>query len=190
MSDTLRAALLFLVNTLFDLYLFALAVRLILVWVHASYLDPITQFISRITDFIIVPLRRIIPNIRRLETATVLIILLLEIIKFALISALSFGFPNIFGLMLMAFADSLKLLIQTFFYAILLQAILSFIQPHSPINRILLQFNSPIMAPLQRLIPPINGIDITPIPALLILQLLLIVLVNPLFASALALAYV
>lgn len=182
MAGTLNNAFLFLVNTLFNVYLFILCIRLILAWVGADYHEPLTQFIVRFTNFIVKPLRRYVPNFRDLETSTLILILAIEAIKFFFLAILSFGLPNIFGLLIFAFADTLRLFITTFFYAILLQAIISWIQPQSPINYVLTKFCSPVLRPLQRIIPPINGFDITPIPAFIILQLLIIVLVDPLIA--------
>ena len=171
--------MLFLVNTLFDIYLFILIVRVILGYVRSDYFNPITQFVVRMTDFIVKPLRRIIPNFHGVELSSVLLIILLELIKFLLISALTFGLPNIGGLIILAFGDMLAMFIRVFIYAIILQAIISWVQPQSPINYTLYQFTSPIMRPFQRLIPPIGGFDISPIPAIIVLQLLIIILVNP-----------
>jgi YggT family protein len=178
MSDTLRAATLFLITTVFNLYLFVLMVRLILAWVNADYFHPATQFVLKCTNFLVKPLKTYIPNYRRLETATLVCILVIAAIKFFFISLLSFGLPNVVGLLILSVTDALKLLLETFFYAIFLQAILSWLQPGSPIARVLDQFNAPIMHPLQRLIPPVGGFDISPIPALIILQLLILVLVK------------
>jgi YggT family protein len=188
MSDSIRQALGFLINTVFDLYIFILVVRIILAWVGANYFDPITQFIIRLTDFVIKPIRRFIPNIKRIETSSIVLVFLLELIRFFLLTSLAYGFPNPIGLLIMAFADVLKLVIQTLFYAILLQALLSWIQPNSPMNRTLYLITSPIMMPLRRVIPIIGGMDITPIPAMIILQILLIILINPLMAMGLGVA--
>jgi YggT family protein len=179
---------LFLINTLFDLYLFVFIMRIILVYTGANYFNPFTQFIVKLTDFLVVPLRRLIPNMGRIETSSILLILILEILKFYLVSSLSFGNPNVIGIIILALSDMLKLLIMTFFYAIILQAILSWIQPYAPINRILHQITAPIMRPLQRIIPPVGGFDISPIPALIGLQLLIILLINPLMAFGLSVA--
>jgi len=183
MSDSLHPALLFLVNTLFDLYLFVMAIRLVLAYIGSNYYDPLTQFTVRLTDCIVKPVRRVLPNVRGIEISTLVLIFAIEIIKFTLISLLSFGIPAILGLVILAFGDVLQLMIQIFFYAILLQALLSWIQPMSPMNRILYQFTSPIMRPLHRIIPPVGGFDITPIPALIGLQFLTILLVNPIMAT-------
>ena len=189
MSDTLRSALLFLLNSLFDLYLFVLMVRIILVWVRSNYFNPVTQFVVRVTDFLVQPMRKVIPNFRHIEIATVVLALLVEMLKFFLISCLSYGMPNPLGLPILAFADILYLLIKTFTYAIILQAILSFVQPSSPLAGTLARFVSPVMRPVQRLVPPVGGIDLSPIPALIGLQLLSIVLVGPLMTLGQGVAF-
>ena len=188
MSNTLQAAALFLINTLFDLYLFILVIRIILVYVGANYFDPITQFIVKFTDFVVKPLRRFLPNIKRFELSSVVLLLVLQLIKFVIITNLAIGMPSITSLVLLAVGDTLKLIIQTFFYAILLQVILSWVQPYSPVSRVLNQFTSPIMNPLHRIIPTVGGMDITPIPALILLQLLNIIIVNPIMSLGLGVA--
>lgn len=190
MSGTLNNAGIFLINTLFDLYLFILAIRLILVWIRADYYNPLSQFVIKLSSPVITPLRRLIPNVANIELSTLLFLILLEMAKFTIIGTMTSGFPNITGVILLAIADSLKVLINIFFYAILLQVILSWVQPNaSPVGQILTQVTSPIMRPLHRWIPPIAGFDITPIPALIGLQLLIIILVTPLFGLGLRIAF-
>lgn len=187
--SSLTQGLLFLINTLFDLFLFVLVIRLILAWSGAHYFDPITQFVVRITDFIIKPLRRYLPNIQRIETSTLIVIFVLELIKFAIIAFLSFGIPHVIGLMILALADMGKLFIQTFFYAILVQALMSWVQPNSPMNNVLYQITAPLMRPIQRVVPLIGGMDVSPIPAMILLQLLLIIFITPLMSLGLGLTF-
>ncbi|OGT44124.1 MAG: hypothetical protein A3F42_04180 [Gammaproteobacteria bacterium RIFCSPHIGHO2_12_FULL_37_34] len=183
MSNTLNSGLLFLIKTLFDLYLTVLVIRIILVYVKANYFDPITQFVVKLTDFLVKPLRRILPTIRNFELSSIVLTLILEIIKFVLLAMLAFGAPNFVGLLLLALGDTLNLIIQIFFYAILIQAVLTWVQPGSWLNHLLYQFTAPVMQPFQRITPRIGGIDISPIPALITLQLLNIILVAPLMAA-------
>lgn len=183
MPNALNSGLLFLIKTLFDLYLAILVVRIILVYVRANYFDPITQFVIKLTDFIVKPLRRILPNFRNIEIASILLTLVIQLIKYLLLSMIAFGAPSLVGLFMLAIGDTLNLIIQIFFYAILIQAVLTWVQPDSWFNRFLYQFTAPIMYPFQRIIPPIGGVDISPIPALITLQLLSIILVNPLMAA-------
>lgn len=186
MPSPIQAALVFLLNSLFDIYLFILVIRLILAWVGANYFDPITQFIIKLTDPIIKPLRRLIPNVQRLEISTLLVIVIVEVAKFSSLALLDSGLFNIAGITLLAIGDTLRLILQTLFFAILLQVILSWIQPNSNANYLLMQFTSPIMRPLHRIIPNVGGFDITPIPALILLQLLQIILAAPLIAMGFA----
>lgn len=178
MPDTMRAGLLFLINTVFNLYLFILIIRVILAFVHAEYFHPFTQFMLKCTNFIVKPLRKYIPNVYGIEIATLILILVLIFIKFFLIAVISVGLPHILGLLVLTIGEFINLLIETFFYAILFQAILSWIQPASPINYILYQFTSPLMKPIRRVVPPVSGFDISAIPALILLKLLSIILVT------------
>jgi YggT family protein len=189
MSDTIRTALLFLIDTLFNLYLFILILRFILACGRANYFSPVTQFIVRLTDPIIKPLRKVIPNIKRIEIASLVVILAIEVMKFFLIACISYGFPNLLGLPILAIANTISLVIQIFTYGIILQAILSFVQPMSPLMSVLSQFNAPILQPFQRLVPPIGGLDLTAIPALISLQLMSIILVSPLLAVGQGIAF-
>jgi YggT family protein len=175
MTDTLHSVLLFLINTVFDLYLFVVTIRIILVWVKSSYFFPTTQVVLKLTDFFVKPLKKFLPNIGRVETASVVLLLVLEVIKFLFICLLSFGWPHITGLVLLVIGDAFKMFLETFFYAILIQVVISWMQPNSPIYFIIRQVTSPILQPLQRIIPLVGGMDITPIPALILLQLLIIV---------------
>lgn len=178
MMTNINAALILLINTVFQLYLYVLMIRVIIVWERFDYFNPLTQLVVRLTDFIIKPLRKMIPNMGRYEIATILVIVALEIIKFILITYISVGAVNIIGILIVAAADMIKLLTTTFFYAIIAQVILTWVQPFSYVNRILYDFTAPIMRPLQRVIPTIGGIDITPIPALLLLEITNMVIVN------------
>ena len=72
-------ALTYLVGTIIDLYIAAILIRLLLQWVRADFYNPVCQFLVKVTDPVIVPLRRVIPSIRRLDTASVLLIVALEI---------------------------------------------------------------------------------------------------------------
>ncbi len=180
----------FLISTLFDLAIFVLLMRILLIVLHADYYNPISQVIIKLTKPVIEPLRRLLPNFRRIELASVLVILALEMIKFLLLGLLVVGFPNPVGLTLLAVADALRSLINIFFYAIIIQAIMSWVNTgYSPIAQILSKMTTPITKPFQRIIPPLGGMDISPIPAMISLQLLLILLISPLFAMGWRLAF-
>lgn len=189
MSDTLRASILFLIDALFSIALFILMIRLILAYVRADYLNPLVQFIVSATDWLITPLRRFIRDFKGVEMATLLVIIVLEVIKFFLIGLFSFGYGNIFGLIILAFADIIKIMVEIFFFALIVQVILSFVQQASPMYGLLARFNAPILRPFQRIIPVVGGVDISPIFACIVLQLINIIVVAPLYARGLYVAF-
>jgi YggT family protein len=177
MPGSLNNAVLFLINTLFDLYLFVLCIRLILAWSRADYFNPITRIIIQLTQPIIAPLRRLIPNYARIEFSTLFFIIVLEMIKIYLLSLLIMGGAPIAIIFLTAIQAFIRLVLNTFFYAIIVYVILSWISPgYSPLGQVLTQLSSPILRPCQRLIPPIGGLDLSPILALIALQFLMILL--------------
>lgn len=179
MSGTSLNALHFLISCVFDFYIMVLFVRLVLAWVHADYNHPITQFIIKMTSFAVKPLKKFLPDFHNLETATLVLILIVEMIKFFIRSLLIYGVPNILGLFILAIGDSIGNLLNILAFALLIQVLLSWTQPHSQAYQLLNKFTSPLMKPLQRFIPPVGGVDLSPIPAIIILQLLIIILVQP-----------
>ena len=182
--------LVFLINTIADLYVFVLIARIILVWVHADYYNPMTKFVAKLTDWSVQPLKRVLPNIKDLELASLVLIFLIQIVKFFLIGILVYSLPNIFGLLLLALAETIKLTINVFFYAILMQVILSwFPYTHSEIYNLLAIITAPIMRPIRRYVHPVHGFDISPIPALIGLQLIVILFVDPLYSAGMYIAF-
>lgn len=190
MLSAYNTAALFLINTLFDLYIFVWILRVIFIWIHADYFNPVSQLVIKLTQPIAKPLRRVLPMISGVEWGSILMIVLLELCKFLLSGLITVGFPNLAGLILLSMADMLKATVNVFFYAILLQAILSWVHTgYSPIHQLLNQLTAPVLRPFQRVIPPVAGFDISPIPALITLQLLIILLVNPLQSTGIGMAF-
>ncbi len=191
MPSAVNQAGFFLVSTLFDIYIFILLLRIILVATRINYFNPVSQFISRVTQFIVNPLRRVIPNVKNIETASIVLVIVLEMVKFFLISLLLIGFPNPLGLIILSVADALKATANIYFYGILIQAILSWIPTmgYSPILSVVSQITQPVIRPFQRIVPLVGGVDISPIPAMIVIQLLIILLISPLLAFGQMMAF-
>lgn len=189
--SSINAAILFLINTLFDLYILVLMLRFILTLVGVNYLNPFSQTIIKLTQPVVIPLKQLkIANIKRVETATLLLILAFEIIKYILAGFISGASFHILGIIILSIVNTLKLFIDVFFYAILIQVILSWLKSsYSPIIQILFQITQPILRIFHRLIPPVNGIDLSPIAALISLQLIIIILIKPLSFFAMGLTF-
>jgi YggT family protein len=190
MGNPLDNASIFIISTFFDVLIFIFLARLILIYVQADFYNPLSQFINKTTQFIIPTIRRYIPNIGKLELASVFMLVILSIVKFLLIGLIITESINVLGLPVLASADILKTLINIFSYTILIQVVMSWMHAgYSPYSKLFHQITSPILAPLQRIIPAIAGIDITPMVALFALQLFNILCISPLWMLGQVLAF-
>jgi len=171
----------FLVQTLFGLYMGAILLRFLLAVVRADFYNPISQFLVKITNPLLVPLRRVIPSLGRIDMASLVLLLILQILELlatGLISGVSF---QPIGLVILAVAELLSLLFQIYFFTILIQVVLSWVSPggHNPAVSLLYSLNEPVLGRARRILPPIHGFDLSPIVALIVIQLLTILLVAP-----------
>lgn len=164
----------FLISTLFSLYILAIMLRFLLGAVRADFYNPASQFLVRITNPLLVPLRKIIPSVGKFDTAAVLLMIVLQIVSLVLILALRGGGIPVGAVLLTSFVELVILMINVFFFAIIIQVILSWVNPgsYNPVSALLYSLTSPILQPMQRLIPPISGIDLSPLFALIGLQFL------------------
>jgi YggT family protein len=181
----------FLIQTLFDLYLFTLLLRFILQYLRVDYYNPFTQFIVKVTNPVVVPLRRIIPGLWGIDFATLVAILALTLIKITLITLVSLHkLPGPIGLLVWSAGNISGLTIKLFFYAILANVILSWVAPmaYSPVTVILKRLTDPLMRPARKYIPQIGGFDISPIPVIIVLELLIMLLADPLTQQGISLA--
>lgn len=186
----LSAAGLFLIQTLFDLFIYVLILRFLLEMIHADYYNPLSQFSLKLTQWMVQPIRRIVPRSRHVDYATLILLFALEIIKLYLVLSLKFGaLPNFIGIFIMTIAELLEKFITFYFYAIIMRVILSWITPahHNPIFFIITQLTEPLLLPCRRLIPLIGGFDLSPLFALIILQLVNMIVVNSLTSLAIQL---
>ena len=172
-------ALIFIVDTLLSLALFVVLARLLLQWARADFRNPIAQAVVRITNPLILPLRRILPPVRKVDTASVVAVLLVAIIKVGVLFALTgYGTPGVELWVRTIAVELVQALLRTYFYAILLYALLSLIAPggYSPLQSVLASVCEPILRPFRRLIPPIAGIDLSPLWAVIAIQAILLLL--------------
>jgi YggT family protein len=172
-------ALIFIVDTLLSLALFVVLARLLLQWVRADFRNPVAQAVVRITNPLILPMRRVLPPIRKVDTASVLAVVIVATVKVAVRYALTAVVPLLPEQWVLAVAVELALaLLNTYFYAILLYALLSMIAPggYSPFQSILASLCEPVLSPIRRLIPPIAGIDLSPLWAVIAIQAILLLM--------------
>ncbi|VAW64996.1 Cell division integral membrane protein, YggT and half-length relatives [hydrothermal vent metagenome] len=162
--------LVFLINILFQLYATALLIRLLLQWVRADFYNPVSQFIIKITDPVVKPLRRIIPGYAGIDIATLLLALLVMIIKTIMVRQTL----DPLVIILFAFPGTLMLIISIFLYSIIIQAVLSWVNPdpYNPIVGLLNSITNPILKHARRFIPPAGGVDLSSLFAIIALMTL------------------
>lgn len=181
-SNYFTDPLIFIINTLFSLYILAVMLRLLLQWVRADFYNPVAQFLIKITQPPLRPLRRFLPPFGKIDTASLVLLLLLVMIKLAVISSLIYSVPSLLVLLLAGIGDLVGLVFDIFIIAILIQVVLSWVAPgsYSPATTLLYDLTEPVLRPARNLVPPMGGLDLSPLVALIALQVVSM-LIEPLF---------
>lgn len=172
----------FLVQTLFGFYIVVIMLRFLLQTVRADFYNPLVQFLVKVTNPPLLPLRRYIPGLWGLDMASIVLMLVVQFVELWLVFYLVEREAHLGGLLVLSVAELLQLLINVFFWAVLIQVILSWVNPnpYNPAVVLVRQLTEPVMRPARRLLPPISGIDLSPILVLIALQLGSLLLVAPL----------
>ena len=163
---------LFLVTTLFNLYLMVIILRLWLQLARADFYNPFSQFVVKATQPVVGPLRRIIPSIGRLDTATLVFAILVVTLKFVVLTALfGNGNFNIVAILITALASLVSEIVNLVFWILILRAILSWVsQGNNPIELVMYQLTEPFLAPIRKILPPMGGLDLSVLVAIIALQ--------------------
>lgn len=187
MDSYLRTPLEFLITTLFDLYITVVMLRFILQQVRADFYNPISQFIVKVTNPLLIPLRRIIPGWGGIDIASILLMLLLQSIAITLLLLIRGVGLGPLVVINLAFAELVSMAFNVFIFAIVIQAVISWINPaghYNPVGGILRSITEPLLRPARKFIPPISGIDLSPLAALFALQILKMLIVPLLHSLA------
>ncbi len=163
----------YLVEALVGLALYVVLLRFWMQWVRANFRNQVGHFLITTTNPVVVPLRRVLPSIGLVDTATIVLALLIAALKTTLLVLIQGGVPPILNLVVFSIFEVLRCSVYLFFAAIIVSIIASWINPYSahPLVTVAQSIAQPIMAPFQRLIPPIAGLDISPIFVIILLQL-------------------
>ena len=171
-------AILYIVRALLWLAVFAFLMRVILQVARADFRNAIAQAIVRITNPLVLPLRRVIPPIGKFDAASFVALLLVEFAAAAILLSLHGEPLEPAGLVRFAIIDLLRNVLQFYLVAIIIYVILSWVAPgtYSPAGALLASICEPLLAPVRRVIPPIGGLDLSALFVLIGLQALLILL--------------
>ncbi|MEM9254383.1 MAG: YggT family protein [Pseudomonadota bacterium] len=169
----------YLIQTAITLYLLAVMLRFLLQLVKADFYNPISQFLVKVTNPLVKPLRKVIPGYGGLDLASLLIALIIQLLGIALLIVMLGGRLPSIGLMLMWSAlGLLGLLVNIYFFALLAMIILSWIAPGSsnPAVHLIYQITEPVMAPFRRVLPAMGGLDFSPILVFVLINVIQIAL--------------
>jgi YggT family protein len=176
----------FILNTLFGLYILIVMVRFLLQWMRADFYNPVSQFVVKVTNPALRPLRRVIPGWGGIDFAAVVLMLLLQLLSLTLILLFRGQGVPLPTLLFWSLAELVSLAINVYIGAILIQVIISWVNPgtYNPVTSLLHTLTEPLMRPARRLLPPVSGFDLSPLLVLLGLQVLKMLAIPPLMMLA------
>ena len=169
----------YLVQTLLSLYLVAMLLRFILQLVRADFYNPISQFLIKATNPLVVPIRKVIPGFAGLDIATLLLALLLQTLAIVVLLLLNgLALPNPLLILAWAALGLVGLLVNIYFFALLAMIILSWVAAGSshPAIYLLHQITEPVMVPFRRILPSMGGLDLSPILVFVMINVIQIAL--------------
>ena len=145
----------------------------LLALVGADFYNPVSQLLVKVTNPLLVPLRRVIPSVGKIDTSALLLMLGLQMVSFGLIALLRAGQVSIVSLLILSLAELVGLFLNVLLFSILIQVVLSWVSPgaYNPAVSVLYSITEPVLRPCRRLLPPISGIDLSPLVALIGIQL-------------------
>jgi YggT family protein len=186
-------ALNFLLTTVLNLLTMLFLLRFILQLVRAPFNNPLAQMAVTLTNFAVKPVRKVLPSWGKIDLSTLFLAVVTQfILQMSLVWLQDFpisvaGESAWLGLIGMSLLGVFRTFLDVFFYALLLQVILSWVNPHSLISGVLDSLTKPILAPIQRVLPMASGIDFSPLVALIFLQMINVSVIKTLETQLLAL---
>lgn len=190
MSSVIQQTLMFIIQFVFGLYSFMIVLRLWLRKVDADYQHPFVASIAKSTTPIVRKLQKYLPDMGRIETASLVLLLAVTFVKLWLISFISGHIPHAGGLLAWALISTLEVILDAIFYVMILMAILSWIPNAQPmLYGLLIQMTTAVLTPVRRFVPLFGGMDLSPVVVLLLVQVIEMALVHPLMRMSLSAAF-
>ncbi len=179
----------FLIDTVVSLYVLAILLRFLFQWTRVDFYNPISQFLVKITHPPLKLLRRVVPSIGKIDMASLVLALALQILADFLILALQGEIAGITALVLYSFKQLVEMVLNIFVFAVFARAILSWFDPgnYNPASSILQRLTEPLLSICRKVIPDLGGIDLSPLVALVFLQLAKMMILPPISQLALLL---
>lgn len=171
----LNTAAVYILQTIGSLYLLIVLLRFILQLVRADFYNPLSQFIVRATHPLLKPLRKVIPSLAGLDLASLVLAIVVQLVLMALtLMLMGYGLDNPVQLLAWSIIGVTALFVKVFFFALIISVILSWVAQGSqnPTVALVNQICEPLLTPIRRILPNLGGLDLSPIVAFLILNLI------------------
>jgi YggT family protein len=166
----------YIVTVVFEVYLLAVVMRFLMQLVRADFHNPIGQFSVALTNPALRALRRFLPGLFGIDIASVVLMIVVKGVEIALLDLLVHGYAaDGLSIALRTLRDLLILFTNVLFFAVIIRALLSWVIPYgqsNPVMSVLVRLTEPLLRPARRVIPPIGGLDISPIAVIVALRLL------------------
>ncbi len=181
-STYMSNPIIFLTDSLFSLYILAVLLRFLLQWCGAPFYNPISQFLVKVTHPPLRILRRFIPPLGKIDTSSIVLVLILQMLANFIILILKGITINIGALTILSITDLVSLLINIFIFSVFARALLSWLNPgvFDAASSILANLTEPLLGMCRKFIPDLGGIDLSPLAALLFLQMAKMIVLPPL----------
>jgi len=185
-STYMTDPIIFLIDTLFSLYILAVLLRFLLQWCGADFYNPISRFLVKVTHPPLRVLRRFVPSIGKIDTSSLVLVFTLQMLADFFILLLKGVTISIGALTILSITQLISLLINVFVFAVFARALLSWMNPgtFNAAASILATLTEPLLDICRKFIPNLGGIDLSPLAALLLLQLAKMVILPPLHELA------
>jgi len=168
----------FLVDTIATFFVFLLLARFHFQWLRAPFRNPAGEFVVATTNWAVKPARRVVPGMAGLDLASLLLAWLFQAASLWAQAAIVGGQPAPLAVLAVAAVDLARYSIYFLVFALIVQAVLSWINPYTPVAPVFDALTRPFLRPFRRYIPPLGGVDLTPLVLLILLQVLLIPLAH------------
>jgi YggT family protein len=182
MSSYLTNPVVFLIQTLFGIYIALVLLRFVLQWARADFYNPISQLVVKLTSPVLRPLRQVIPGYGGVDLASLVLAWLLQALELGLLCLFLGLDRNVLGALAWAVPALVSLAINMVLFGIFIRVILSWVNPdpYNPAAALLDRLTDPFLRPARRLIPPISGLDLSPMVVMIALVVLEMLIIPPL----------
>ncbi|HWR79539.1 MAG TPA: YggT family protein [Pseudomonas sp.] len=184
----LNTAAIYVLQTLGSLYLLIVLLRFILQLVRADFYNPLSQFVVRATQPLLLPLRKVIPSLFGLDTASLVLAILVQLLLMMItLILMGYGIGGyVLQLLVWSMIGVTSLFLKVFYFAMIVSVILSWVAPgsYNPGAQLVNQICEPLLAPFRKIMPNLGGLDISPIFAFIALNLVDMLVIGNLAAMS------